>query len=60
MLEWSIVIVRRLQVFYSGLQQNFSSLTRVPHVNRGDTPESRWMLLKVGLQDVLFLAWTMK
>jgi len=29
--------------------------TGVQHVNRGDTPESGWIDLKVGIQCVLFL-----
>jgi len=38
-------------VFYGGLRMYFG----VPRVNRGDTPESGWRHLKVGIQYVLFL-----
>jgi len=32
----------------------FAPFAGVPRVNRGDTPESRWINLKVGIQCVLF------
>jgi len=45
-------------MFYGGLQWNLHRLhvySSVPHVNRGDTLESGWIHLKVGIQYVLFL-----
>jgi len=39
-------------VFYGGLRHVYSGVARV---NRGNTPESGWIHLKVGIQCVLFL-----
>jgi len=45
-------------MFYGGLRQNLHHLlvySGVLCVNRGDTPDSGWIHLKVGIQCVLFL-----
>jgi len=51
------MILRCFHVFYGSLQQNLHHLhmySGVPHVNRGDTPESGWIHLKVSIQCVIF------
>jgi len=54
MFEWSTMILRSLHVFFGSLRQNLHHYSSVQRVNRGDTLESGWLHLKVGIQCVLF------